>query len=155
MSVEMGGKAPGFTLQDGDDIKTSLSGLKGNWVVLYFYPKDDTQGCTTEALDFSRLSGAFEKLGAVVLGISPDSAASHQKFTKKHDLSVRLLSDPDHVALNKYGVWQMKKMYGREYMGVVRTTFLINPAGKIVETWEKVRVKNHAENVLEKLREIV
>jgi peroxiredoxin Q/BCP len=155
MSLEAGKKAPGFTLQDGDGEKTSFSGLKGNWVVLYFYPKDDTQGCTTEALDFSRLSGEFEKLNAVVLGLSPDSVASHEKFTKKHDLAVRLLSDPDHIALEKYGVWQMKKMYGREYMGVVRTTILINPAGKIVEIWEKVRVKNHAEHVLEKLREMV
>jgi len=144
-------KAPDFTLKnkDGEDIK--LSKYNGKWVVLYFYPKDNTKGCTQQAIDFTELMPEFNKADAVILGVSPDSEKSHAKFIDKHNLKIELLSDSEHKILKKYGVWQLKKMAGREYMGVVRTTYLINPKGVIENVWEKVRVKNHVENVKETL----
>ncbi len=147
----VGKKAPAFKLKNKDGETVSLSDLKGKWVVLYFYPKDDTSGCTKEAIDFSGLKKEFEKEDAVILGVSPDSEASHEKFATKHNLSVELLSDPNKKMLEKYGVWQEKSMYGRKYMGVARTTYLINPAGKIEEVWEKVKVAGHADAVKEKV----
>ncbi|SHE76072.1 peroxiredoxin Q/BCP [Marinitoga hydrogenitolerans DSM 16785] len=128
--------------------------LKGKWIVLYFYPKDNTPGCTTEAKDFSSLIDEFKKLNAEVIGISPDDVEKHKKFILKHDLKVKLGSDENKELLERVGVWQKKKMFGKEYYGVVRTTVLIDPEGKIVYVWEKVKVKDHAENVLEKLKEL-
>ncbi|MBP7583943.1 MAG: thioredoxin-dependent thiol peroxidase [Spirochaetes bacterium] len=153
--LKPGRKAPALTLPDGLGNKVSLADYKGKWVVLYFYPKDDTPGCTTEALDFTARKAEFEKLNAVILGVSPDSEKSHCKFAEKHGLSVTLLSDVEKKALESYGVWQKKKQYGREYMGVVRTTYLIDPAGKVARMWDKVRVDGHADAVLDAIRELV
>lgn len=146
--LKPGTPAPGFTLNSARSEPVSLSDFAGQWVVLYFYPKDNTGGCTKEAQEFSALLEEFKKQNAVVIGISPDSEASHAKFIEKHGLTVELLSDPDKVVCNLYGVWQKKKMAGKEYMGVVRTTFLIDPEGTIVRVWEKVRVNGHAGEVL-------
>ncbi len=146
--------APEFCLPDQNGNEVCLKDFRGKWVILYFYPKDNTKGCTMEALDFTRMLDEFRKLGAVVIGVSPDSIESHQKFIKKHGLKVTLLSDPEHKVLEAYGVWQLKKMYGREYYGVVRSTFLIDPDGKIAYIWRKVRVKGHAEKVKKVLEEL-
>ncbi|GAB6908457.1 putative peroxiredoxin YgaF [Desulfosarcina cetonica] len=146
-----GDPAPDFTLNDKDGTPFSLSESRGKWVVLYFYPRDNTSGCTTEAKDFSARQPDFNQQQALVIGISADSQASHAKFAQKHGLSVTLLSDPEHLVLERYGVWQKKKMAGREYMGIVRTTFLINPEGIIREVWEKVKVKDHADAVYKRL----
>ena len=154
LNVKVGDKAPEFCLHDTDEKEVCLKNFKGKWVVLYFYPKDNTKGCTIEAIDFTSKLNDFSKHGAVVLGMSPDSTKSHQKFTEKHDLKVQLLSDEKQDVLDKYGVWQEKSMYGKTYFGVVRSTVLIDPDGKIAEIWEKVRVANHVENVFEKLIEL-
>ena len=151
---QTGKKAPAFTLSNQDGEKVKLSELAGQWVVLYFYPKDNTSGCTKEACEFTDGLPNFTRLNAVVLGVSPDSPKSHQNFIAKHSLKITLLSDPDHTVLEKYGVWQKKSMYGREYFGVARTTFLIDPKGKIAHVWEKVKVKGHVEAVAEKLSEL-
>ncbi|ABR30601.1 peroxiredoxin [Thermosipho melanesiensis] len=140
-----------FTNLEGEKVKIP----KGKWVVLYFYPKDNTKGCTTEAVEFSELLDEFEKLGAVVIGVSSDSIESHKKFIAKHNLRVNLFSDENKKVLEKLGIWQLKKMYGREYYGIVRTTVLINPDGKIAYVWEKVKAKGHAKEVLEKLKEMI
>jgi peroxiredoxin Q/BCP len=126
----------------------------GKWIILYFYPKDNTQGCTTEACDFTSLNPQFDDLDAIVIGVSPDSPKKHINFIEKKELDIILLSDENKEMLESYGVWQLKKMYGREYMGVVRTTFIINPDGDISAIWSKVRVKNHANEVMEKLKEL-
>ncbi len=147
-------QAINFCLPDENGNGVCLNDYKGKWIVLYFYPKDNTSGCTREAKDFSQHIHEFEKLNAVVIGISPDSPSSHKKFKEKHSLKVNLLSDEKHEVMEKYGVWKLKKMYGREYYGVVRSTFLISPDGEIVYSWEKVKVKGHVEEVLEKLKEM-
>jgi len=147
-----GQKAPEFCLPDSDENKVCLSQFRGQWVVLYFYPKDNTSGCTLEAVDFTRASGDFRKYNAAILGISPDSAKSHCRFRDKHDLKITLLSDTEHDVLEKYGVWSLKKMYGREYFGVIRSTFLIDPEGMIKNIWRKVKVSGHVEAVLEQLK---
>lgn len=144
-----GETAPLFILNNAKSNPVSLSDFAGRWVVLYFYPKDNTGGCTREAVEFSALMARFKKRKAVVIGISPDSEASHARFIEKHSLTMELLSDPDKQVCNLYGVWQKKKMAGKEYMGVVRTTFLIDPKGKIARVWEKVRVDGHADEVLQ------
>lgn len=146
-----GDKAPDFSLGNKDLKNIALSDFSGKYIVLYFYPKDNTKGCTQEAIDFSELTDSFTDKNAVIIGISPDSGKSHTNFINKHDLKIELLSDPEHEVMEKYGVWQLKKMYGREYMGVVRTTFLINPEGIIEEVWNKVKVKEHAKKVFESL----
>ncbi|KLO20973.1 bacterioferritin comigratory protein [Marinitoga sp. 1197] len=128
--------------------------LKGKWIVLYFYPKDNTPGCTTEAKDFSSLIDEFKKLNAEVIGISPDDVEKHKKFISKHDLKIKLGSDENKELLERVGVWQKKKMFGKEYYGVVRTTVLIDPEGKIAYVWEKVKVKGHVEEVLNKIKEL-
>ncbi len=151
---EIGEKAPQFCLPNQDNEEVCLRDLAGSWVVLYFYPKDNTPGCTTEALDFTAHLDEFEALGATVLGVSPDSVKKHQNFIAKKELRVTLLADEEKKVCQAYGVWQLKKNYGREYMGVVRSTFLIDPDGIIRAKWEKVRVKGHVEAVLEKLREL-
>ncbi|MEC9332630.1 MAG: thioredoxin-dependent thiol peroxidase [Candidatus Thermoplasmatota archaeon] len=151
---EIGGTAPDFALpnQEGKSVKLSDSG--GKWLVVYFYPKDDTPGCTVEAIEFTELRKQFENENAVLLGVSPDTKAKHCKFIDKHKLGIDLLADIEKTMLSDYGVWQEKSMYGRTYMGVVRTTCLIDPKGKIAEVWTKVKAKGHAEAVLERLREI-
>lgn len=140
--------APDFNLpRDGGEM-VCLSDFRGKPVVLYFYPKDDTSGCTSEALDFTKLKTNFDKIGVAVIGISPDNVKKHDKFKVKHGLDVILASDEEKTALESYGVWVEKSMYGRKYMGVERSTFLINANGKIIEEWRKVSVSGHAENVL-------
>jgi thioredoxin-dependent peroxiredoxin len=148
---QVGDLAPDFTLPSDSDTIT-LSSLKGKPVVLYFYPKDDTSGCTKEAIAFSQLKSEFDKIGARVIGLSPDSAEKHAKFRKKHELTVDLAADEDRTALEAYGVWVEKSMYGRKYMGVERATFLIDAEGRIAHVWEKVKVAGHAEAVLEAAR---
>ncbi|HHL41452.1 MAG TPA: peroxiredoxin [Candidatus Bathyarchaeota archaeon] len=152
--LEIGEKAPGFCLEDPDRGEMCLKDLKGKWVVLYFYPKDNTKGCTMEALEFTAAEDEFKAKNAVIIGVSPDSLKSHTNFRQKHDLSINLLSDTEKEVLETYGVWQKKKMYGREYMGVVRSTYLIDMEGKVAFVWPKVRVKGHVDNVLEKLSEL-
>ena len=143
--------SPDFTLKNasGNDVK--LSDFRGKWIILYFYPKDNTSGCTQEAIDFTSLLPSFSKRKAVIIGVSPDKPESHIKFITKHDLKVELLSDPDHSVLKMYGVWQKKKLYGKEFYGVVRTTFLIDNKGIIREKWDKVKVKGHADAVFQSL----
>jgi len=144
-----GDKAPDFILPTDGGGEVNLSGLKGKKVVLYFYPADDTKGCTLEAIDFTSALPAFDKAGAVVVGISPDSAASHDKFKAKHDLGVVLAADPDRTVIDRYGAWGEKTLYGRKFMGVIRSTFLIGADGRIVRIWRNVRVKGHVPAVLE------
>ena len=151
--LKEGDTASDFCLPNQNNKEVCLKDYKGKWVVLYFYPRDNTSGCTMEALDFSQNLGDFEKMNAVILGISPDSTKSHVNFITKHSLKITLLSDPEHEVLEKYGVWQIKKMYGREYYGVVRTTFLIDPEGKIAYIWKKVKAKGHVEEVKKKLKD--
>ncbi|MBO1039236.1 thioredoxin-dependent thiol peroxidase [Brucella pituitosa] len=148
---QVGDLAPDFTLPS-DSNTITLSSLKGKPVVLYFYPKDDTSGCTKEAIAFSQLKPEFDKIGARVIGLSPDSAEKHAKFRKKHELTVDLAADEDRTALEAYGVWVEKSMYGRKYMGVERATFLIDAEGRIAHVWEKVKVAGHAEAVLDAAR---
>lgn len=146
--VEEGHKAPDFELPCDAGQTVRLGKLKGRPVVLYFYPKDDTSGCTSEAKDFTTFAAQFEKAGVTVLGVSPDSCASHAKFRKKHALAITLLADEEKKAAEAYGVWVEKSMYGRKYMGIERSTFLIDKAGKVARTWRKVKVPGHAEDVL-------
>jgi len=147
-------KAPEFCLPNQDETEICLRDLSGKWVVLYFYPKDNTPGCTTEACDFTNEVEEFEDLDAVILGVSPDSAKKHRNFIEKKDLKITLLSDEDKKVLRDYNAWGLKKMYGREYEGVIRSTFIINPEGEIVAEWKNVKVKGHVEKVKEKLKEL-
>jgi peroxiredoxin Q/BCP len=147
--VEVGKKAPDFTLPANGGEKIKLSQFKGRPVVLYFYPKDDTSGCTKEAIAFTGLKGEFDKLDTAVIGISPDTAASHDKFIAKHDLGITLGADEEKKVAEKYGVWVEKSMYGRKFMGVERSTFLIDAKGKVAKVWRKVKVNGHAESVLD------
>lgn len=149
-----GQQAPDFTALDQDDNQLSLTDLSGQWVVLYFYPKDDTPGCTVEAKDFTDLSQEFNQLKAKILGVSTDSGKSHCRFINKHNLSITLLSDQEHHLAELYGAWRLKKFMGKEYMGIARSTFLISPDRIIAYTWSIVKPKNHAEQVLTKLREL-
>lgn len=149
MAIELkeGGRAPNFSM-DSTQGPIKLGDFKGQTLVLYFYPKDDTPGCTTEAKDFSDLAKDFAKAGAAVVGVSRDTMARHEKFAAKHDLGLTLGSDEDGSVCEAYGVWVEKKNYGRTYMGIERSTFLIGPDGKVIRIWRKVRVKEHAEEVL-------
>jgi thioredoxin-dependent peroxiredoxin len=149
-----GDEAPDFTLPDSEGDEVSLRSLQGSWVVLYFYPRDNTSGCTMEALDFTARARDFEKLKAKIVGISPDSTVSHGKFMKKLGPGITLLSDINHTIIQSYGAWQLKKLYGKESFGVVRSTFLIDPAGIIRQVWEKVKVNGHADEVLKLLKEL-
>jgi peroxiredoxin Q/BCP len=146
--IEDGMAAPDFELPDADGKAVKLSALRGRPVVVYFYPKDDTSGCTAEAKDFTCLAGDFKQARTELVGISPDSPASHRTFQEKYALGVRLLSDEARTTAEAYGVWVEKSMYGRKYMGVERATFLIDKAGKIARSWHKVRVPGHADEVL-------
>ncbi len=143
--------APDFCLPDADEETVCLADLAGRYAVVYFYPKDNSSGCTLEARSFSDEMEAFSRLDTPVFGVSPDSAGSHKRFIAKHGLAVRLLSDPDHRAIEAYGAWVLKKLYGREYMGVERSTFIIDPEGSIAAVWRKVKVKGHAAEVLARL----
>ncbi len=145
-------KAIDFSLPDQDGKKVSLSDFRGKWIVLYFYPKDNTPGCTIEAIHFTKEMKEFTKRGAVILGVSPDSPQSHCNFIKKQKLRLELLSDEKKTVLKKYGVWGRKKFMGREYLGVLRTTLLIDPNGRIMHVWNDVKVKGHAEEVLAELK---
>jgi len=152
--LEPGKKAPSFDLPSDGDGRIKLSALKGQKVVLYFYPKDDTSGCTQEAIDFNGLRKQFEKANTVIIGVSPDSVKSHDKFKAKHELEFDLVSDESKTMLEAYGVWVEKSMYGRKYMGVERTTVLIDDAGKIAQVWNKVKVPGHAKEVLAAAKEL-
>jgi peroxiredoxin Q/BCP len=144
-----GSKAPAFTLSGSGGSMISLSDFDGRKLVLYFYPKADTPGCTQEAIDFSQLRAAFEKVGASIVGVSADPVRALDRFQTKHDLSVALGSDESHAMLEAYGVWGQKSMFGKKYMGVNRMTFLIGPDGRIAKIWPKVKVSGHAKEVLE------
>ena len=139
--LEIGTKAPEFCLPNQDGVEICSRDLKGKWVVLYFYPKDNTPGCTTQACDFTAEQPKFEELDAIILGVSADGMKKHQNFIAKHDLEITLLSDEDTKMMQEYGVWQLKKNYGKEYMGIVRSTYIINPEGEIAAGWEGVRVR--------------
>ncbi len=151
--LEVGKKAPDFSLLNQDEKKISLKDFIGQKVVLYFYPKDDTSGCTKEACSFSDDLPKFSKVDAVILGVSPDSVKSHKKFSEKYKLKFDLLADEEKLILEKYGVWKEKSMYGRKYMGVERTTFLIDEKGKIKKIFNKVKVDGHNKEVLEALKD--
>jgi thioredoxin-dependent peroxiredoxin len=153
--MEIGQSAPKFTALDREGKITTLQDFHGQWLVLYFYPKDNTPGCTTEAIEFTDKLSQFQSLNAQVVGMSPDSIASHGKFIDKHNLEIILLSDPEHQIAEDYGVWQLKKFMGKEYMGIIRSTFLIDPSGKIAQIWSNVKVKNHVDSVLDRVRSLV
>ncbi|WP_367714649.1 peroxiredoxin [Nitratireductor sp. GISD-1A_MAKvit] len=152
--VAIGNPAPDFVLPGDGGREIRLADLRGRIVVLFFYPKNDTSGCTAEAIDFTALKPEFDALGAVVLGMSPDTPKSHDKFKAKHALTIDLVSDQEKIALHDYGVWVEKSMYGRKYMGVERTTFLIDAEGNVAEIWRKVKVAGHAQAVLEAARKL-
>ena len=141
-------QAPDFELPTDGGGRTHLKDLKGKAVVIYFYPKDDTSGCTAEAIAFNGLRVKFAAAGATIIGISPDNAASHDKFKRNHDLEIALAADPDRSAIEAYGVWKEKSMYGRKYFGVEHSTFLIDRNGRIAKVWRKVKVPGHADEVL-------
>ena len=161
--MEVGQKAPEFCLPDQNGQQVCLNDFKGKWVILYFYPKDNTSGCTKEAIDFTELKPEFEKLGAVIIGVSKDSVQSHQKFIQKYDLGIKLLSDESKEVLKAYGAWGEKKQYGKVIEGTIRSTFIIDPQGNIAHSWKNVKVRQkrktgevkHAQVVLEKLKELM
>ncbi|ETA67287.1 thioredoxin-dependent thiol peroxidase [Methanolobus sp. WCC1] len=153
-SLTEGQKAPDFCLPDQNENNVCLKDFDGKWIVLYFYPKDNTSGCTREAQDFTSLKGDFESENAVVLGVSKDSVKSHVKFIEKKELGITLLSDEETTIHQKYDVWRTKKNYGKEYLGTVRSTFLIDTEGNIVKIWDNVRTNGHAEKVLETLKSL-
>ena len=160
--IKTGTKAPEFCLKNQDDKDVSLGDYASKWIVLYFYPKDNTSGCTKEACDFTDSLKDYKKLKAVVIGVSPDSTASHRNFIEKQSLGITLLSDPDKKVNKAYGAWGMKKNYGKEYEGVIRSTFIISPEGEIAESWNKVKVRvkrkdgevRHVDVVKERLKEL-
>jgi thioredoxin-dependent peroxiredoxin len=164
--LKVGQTAPDFCAKNQDDIEICSRDLKGKWIVLYFYPRDLTPGCTTEACDFTEAEPQFDDLDAIILGVSPDDTAKHRKFIEKKELTITLLSDEDKKMCEDYQVWQLKKFMGKEFMGVVRTTFIISPEGKIAAIWDKVSVRKkksvkgekieilHVNEVKEKLQEL-
>lgn len=153
MSVEVGKQAPDFKLKNQDGKEVSLSDYKGKNIVLYFYPKDMTPSCTTQACDFRDNYSAFKKINTVVLGVSPDPIESHVKFIDKYDLTFPLLADEDHEVAKLYGVWQLKKTFGNEYYGIVRSTFIIDEEGIIQKEYRNIRVKNHVEKTFDYIKE--
>lgn len=152
--LKTGNKAPVFTLDQDNGETLSLQDCQGKNIVLFFYPKDNTPGCTMEAKDFTQLKSEFEANNTVIYGVSKDSIKSHQNFCVKQDLTIRLLSDPDGQVMDEYGVWKEKSMYGKTFMGVIRSTFLIDANGVIQEIWEKVKVKGHAQSVLDSVKSL-
>ncbi|HEX2658010.1 MAG TPA: thioredoxin-dependent thiol peroxidase [Polyangia bacterium] len=153
-SLAIGRKAPAFSLPNQDGQPVKLSSFKGRWLVLYFYPKDNTGGCTTQACEFTDSIKDFEKLDAAVLGCSPDAPATHQKFIAKFKLKLTLLSDEDHAVMDQYGAWGEKSLYGRKFMGVIRSTVIIDPQGNVAHHYPKVKAAGHAEVVRAKLTEL-
>ena len=152
--MKIGDFAPDFAAIDRQSKSISLQDFKSQWLVLYFYPKDNTPGCTTQAIEFTEKLPQFQALNTQIVGISPDSIASHGKFITKHNLEIILLSDPEHQIAETYGVWQLKKFMGKEYLGIVRSTFLLDPSGKITQIWSNVRVKNHVDAVLDTVKQL-
>ena len=152
--MKIGDFAPDFAAIDRQSKSISLQDFKSQWLVLYFYPKDNTPGCTTQAIEFTEKLPQFQTLNTQIVGISPDSIASHGKFITKHNLEIILLSDPEHQIAETYGVWQLKKFMGKEYLGIVRSTFLLDPSGKITQIWSNVRVKNHVDAVLDTVKQL-
>lgn len=147
-------KAPEFCLPNQDDIEICLRDIKGKWIVLYFYPRDSTPGCTTEACEFTEAAPDFSSLDAIIIGVSADTTKKHRSFIEKQNLGITLLSDESTNMMQEYGVWQMKKNYGKEYMGIVRTTLIINPDGVVKAVFENVRVKEHVAKVKEELERV-
>ncbi len=152
--LKIGIDAPEFCVPNQDEEEICLRDIKGSWIVLYFYPKDNTPGCTTQACGFTEALPNFEALNAMILGVSPDSPKKHRNFIEKKSLKITLLSDEEKELCSAYGVWQLKKFMGKEYMGVVRSTFIINPEGKIAASWSKVKVKGHIEEVESTLKSL-
>jgi len=152
--IKIDEKAPEFCLPNQDDIEICLRDLKGKWIVLYFYPKDNTPGCTTEACEFTEAAPDFSDLDAIILGVSADSTKKHRSFIEKKELGITLLSDEETSMMQEYGVWQLKKNYGKEYMGIVRTTLIINPDGIVKALFENVRVKEHVAKVKAELERL-
>ncbi len=152
--VHIGDKAPDFCLPDQDNKQVCLQDFIGKWVLLYFYPKDNTPGCTVEAVDFSALKKELAAKNTVVLGVSADSTKSHLGFIEKKELTITLLSDTEHTLMDKFGVWQLKKNYGKEYCGIVRSTFLIDPQGNLAYIWANVKANGHAATTLKKVTEL-
>jgi len=152
--LEIGDVIPAFCLPNQDEEEICFRDIKGRWIVVYFYPKDNTPGCTTEACDFTAALPDFTGLEAIILGVSPDSPKKHRNFIEKKSLKITLLADEEKELCKSFGMWQLKKFMGREYMGVVRSTFLIAPDGTLAYKWEKVKVKNHVAEVKEKLIEL-
>ncbi|EDZ63058.1 protein containing Alkyl hydroperoxide reductase / Thiol specific antioxidant domain [Sulfurimonas gotlandica GD1] len=147
-------QAPAFCLPNQDDIEICLRDLRGKWIVLYFYPRDNTPGCTTEACEFTEAAPDFSELDAIIIGVSADTTKKHRSFIEKQDLGITLLSDEDTSMMQEYGVWQLKKNYGKEYMGIVRTTFIINPEGVVKALFENVKVKDHVAKVQAELERL-
>ncbi len=152
--IEAGKKAPSFSLKNQAGNTVKLADFAGKSVVLYFYPKDNTPGCTTEACDFRDQHSQLEKAGAVVLGVSPDAETTHLKFAGKFGLPFTLLADPEHTVAEKYGSWGEKSLYGRKFLGIIRSTFLIGPDGKVAKVWPKVKVAGHVDEVLEAVKSL-
>ncbi len=152
--IEIGKKAPAFALPDQDGKQVTLDSLKGKWTVLYFYPKDDTPGCTIEGIEFTAQQAEFKKLHAIVYGISSDDAKSHCAFQAKHRLTIPLLTDKDKRMMETYGAFKERLLYGRSFLGIVRSTVLLDPQGKVIHHWPKVSAQGHAEQVLTKLKEL-
>lgn len=152
---QVGDLAPDFEIGDQDGVPFRLSAQRDKPVVLFFYPQDDTEGCTIENIDFSALASEFAALGVLLLGISPDTSADHCAFRSKHRLAVRLLADPEHKAIDAFGLWQTKTTFGREYMGLVRSTYFIDAEGRIAAHWKVTRIKNHAQTVLDTVRRLL
>ncbi|MBT2572383.1 thioredoxin-dependent thiol peroxidase [Bacillus sp. ISL-51] len=154
MAIEIGQTAPDMKLQNDSGEEVSLTDFKGKYVVLYFYPKDMTPGCTTEACDFRDQHESFAGLDAVIIGVSPDSRDKHEKFKEKHDLPFQLLVDDEHKLAEAFDVWKLKKNFGKEYMGIERSTFLLDKEGRLVKEWRKVKVKDHVAEALRELEQI-
>jgi peroxiredoxin Q/BCP len=152
--LEIGSTAPDFCLSNQDDVEICSRDLRGKWIVLYFYPKDSTPGCTTEACEFTAAMDDYDDLGAIILGVSADPTASHRRFIEKQSLDITLLSDPTTQMMQDYGVWSMKKNYGKEYMGIVRSTYIIDPKGIVKAAWTNVKVKEHVAKVKEELAKL-
>jgi peroxiredoxin Q/BCP len=153
--LEIGDKIPDFCAINQDEEEICFRDIKGRWIVLYFYPKDNTKGCTLEAVDFTQNLDDFNSLEAVILGVSPDSPKRHRNFIEKQNLKITLLADENKELAKLFGVWRLKKNYGREYMGIVRSTFIITPDGTLAYKWNNVRVKEHVQKVKEKLNELI
>jgi peroxiredoxin Q/BCP len=152
--IQVGDKAPNIVLKNQDGIEVSLVDYSGKWVIIYIYPKDNTPGCTTQACEFNDLFNDFSSIDAVILGISPDNEKKHTNFIEKYNLNFTLLCDEEKITLKEYGAWGLKKLYGKEYEGVIRSTFIINPDGKIAKIYSKVKAKGHAQIVKEDLKQL-